>query len=292
MNEVLIGTALDDKVRIYCLNSTNLVEKTRLLHDLWPTASAALGRVESVVAIMASLLKGDDEKIVVSINGGGPIGTILVEAKGNGDIRGFVSNNEVYLKYDNSDKLAVGLAVGTDGYLSVSRNMGLKESFTSKVKLQTGEIGDDFAYYFAVSEQTLSVVSVGVLVEVDYSIKAAGGLLIQLLPNHTEETIIQVEELLKRLKPISSLIDEGYSSEEIMNDLFDDVRILGKKEIRWNCDCSKERFRAALSTLDVNDLKEMIKEDHGAHIKCEFCNSEYEFNEDDLKNIVEFKRGF
>jgi molecular chaperone Hsp33 len=292
MNEVLIGTALDDKVRIYCLNSTNLVEKTRLLHDLWPTASAALGRVESVVAIMASLLKGDDEKIVVSINGGGPIGTILVEAKGNGDIRGFVSNNEVYLKYDNSDKLAVGLAVGTDGYLSVSRNMGLKESFTSKVKLQTGEIGDDFAYYFAVSEQTLSVVSVGVLVEVDYSIKAAGGLLIQLLPNHTEETIIQVEELLKRLKPISSLIDEGYSSEEIMNDLFDDVKILGKKEIRWNCDCSKERFRAALSTLDVNDLKEMIKEDHGAHIKCEFCNSEYEFNEDDLKNIVEFKRGF
>lgn len=292
MNEVLIGTALDDKVRIYCLNSTNLVEKTRLLHDLWPTASAALGRVESVVAIMASLLKGDDEKIVVSINGGGPIGTILVEAKGNGDIRGFVSNNEVYLKYDNFDKLAVGLAVGTDGYLSVSRNMGLKESFTSKVKLQTGEIGDDFAYYFAVSEQTLSVVSVGVLVEVDYSIKAAGGLLIQLLPNHTEETIIQVEELLKRLKPISSLIDEGYSSEEIMNDLFDDVRILGKKEIRWNCDCSKERFRAALSTLDVNDLKEMIKEDHGAHIKCEFCNSEYEFNEDDLKNIVEFKRGF
>jgi len=292
MNEVLIGTALDDKVRIYCLNSTNLVEKTRLLHDLWPTASAALGRVESVVAIMASLLKGDDEKIVVSINGGGPIGTILVEAKGNGDIRGFVSNNEVYLKYDNSDKLAVGLAVGTDGYLSVSRNMGLKESFTSKVKLQTGEIGDDFAYYFAVSEQTLSVVSVGVLVDVDYSIKAAGGLLIQLLPNHTEETIIQVEELLKRLKPISSLIDEGYSSEEIMNDLFDDVRILGKKEIRWNCDCSKERFRAALSTLDVNDLKEMIKEDHGAHIKCEFCNSEYEFNEDDLKNIVEFKRGF
>lgn len=292
MNEVLIGTALDDKVRIYCLNSTNLVEKTRLLHDLWPTASAALGRVESVVAIMASLLKGDDEKIVVSINGGGPIGTILVEAKGNGDIRGFVSNNEVYLKYDNFDKLAVGLAVGTDGYLSVSRNMGLKESFTSKVKLQTGEIGDDFAYYFAVSEQTLSVVSVGVLVDVDYSIKAAGGLLIQLLPNHTEETIIQVEELLKRLKPISSLIDEGYSSEEIMNDLFDDVRILGKKEIRWNCDCSKERFRAALSTLDVNDLKEMIKEDHGAHIKCEFCNSEYEFNEDDLKNIVEFKRGF
>ena len=238
MNEVLIGTALDDKVRIYCLNSTNLVEKTRLLHDLWPTASAALGRVESVVAIMASLLKGDDEKIVVSINGGGPIGTILVEAKGNGDIRGFVSNNEVYLKYDNSDKLAVGLAVGTDGYLSVSRNMGLKESFTSKVKLQTGEIGDDFAYYFAVSEQTLSVVSVGVLVDVDYSIKAAGGLLIQLLPNHTEETIIQVEELLKRLKPISSLIDEGYSSEEIMNDLFDDVKILGKKEIRWNCDCS------------------------------------------------------
>ncbi|HCY07054.1 MAG TPA: Hsp33 family molecular chaperone HslO [Erysipelotrichaceae bacterium] len=292
MNEVLIGTALDDKVRIYCLNSTNLVEKTRLLHDLWPTASAALGRVESVVAIMASLLKGDDEKIVVSINGGGPIGTILVEAKGNGDIRGFVSNNEVYLKYDNSDKLAVGLAVGTDGYLSVSRNMGLKESFTSKVKLQTGEIGDDFAYYFAVSEQTLSVVSVGVLVDVDYSIKAAGGLLIQLLPNHTEETIVQVEELLKRLKPISSLIDEGYSSEEIMNDLFDDVKILGKKEIRWNCDCSKERFRAALATLDVSDLKEMIKEDHGAHIKCEFCNSEYEFNEDDLKNIVEFKSGF
>lgn len=291
MNELLIATALDDKVRIYVLNSTELVERTRLQHDLWPTASATLGRVESISAIMASMLKGDYEKIVTQINGGGPIGTVLVEAKGNGDVRGFVGNNEVYLKYNDTNKLAVGLAVGTDGYLTVSRDLGLKDSFTGKVALQTGEIGEDFAYYFALSEQTPSVVSVGVLVDVDYSIKAAGGLLIQLMPDHDEQTIQKVEEVTKTLKPISTLIDEGLSNEEIVNGLFDDVSILGKKEVRWNCDCSKYRFKGALTTLAINDLKEMIDEDHGAHIKCEFCNTEYNFSEEELRSILEFKSG-
>ncbi|NLC96522.1 MAG: Hsp33 family molecular chaperone HslO [Erysipelotrichaceae bacterium] len=289
MNKLTIATALDGKVRIYCLNSTELVEKTRVTHDLWPTSCAALGRVESITAIMASMLKGQDEKIVVQINGGGPIGTILVEAKGNGDIRGFVSDNQVYLKYNDSNKLAVGLGVGSDGYLSVSRDLGLKDSFTGKVALQTGEIGDDFAYYFALSEQTPSVVSVGVLVDVDYSVKASGGLLIQLMPDHNEDTIKTVEEVTKTLKPISTLINEGNTNTEIIKSLFNDAVILEEKEVRFKCDCSKDRFKAGLTTLPIEDLNEMIEKDNGAHIKCEFCNKEYNFSVDELKSIMEFK---
>ncbi len=289
MNELLIATALDGFVRIYCLNSTNLVETTRLQHDLWPTSAATLGRVESITAILAATLKGKDEKIITQINGGGPIGTVLVEAKGNGDVKGFVGDNQIYLKYNDSNKLAVGLAVGTDGYLSVTKDIGLKENFTGKVNIQTGEIGDDFSYYFSVSEQTPSVVSVGVLVDVDYSIKAAGGLLIQLMPGYDESVIEKVEDVVKTMKPISTLVESGMTNEEIILSLFIDAKILEKRNVKWHCDCSEDRFKAALTTLPINDLKEMIEEDKKAEIKCEFCNKTYVFNEEQLKSILEFK---
>ncbi len=291
MSEILIGTAFNDMVRIYCVDSTDMIEDVRKQHDLWPTAAAALGRVINITAIMASMLKNEDERIIVQINGGGPIGTIMAEGKGNGDVKGFVGDNEIYLKYESTGKLAVGLAVGKNGYLSVSKDLGLKDFFTGKVELQTGEIGDDFAYYFALSEQVPSVVSLGVLVDVDNSIKASGGLLIQLMPGCSEDVISEVEKIAGELKPISSLINEGLSSENIIFKYFPDAKIYSKKQTRHKCDCSRDRFKGALTTLSINDLKEMIEEDHGAEVKCEFCNTTYKFNEEELESIVRFKQG-
>lgn len=282
--------ALGGKVRIYAVKSTELCETARLQHDCWPTSQAALGRIMSIGTIMAAMLKNEDEKIVIQINGNGPIGTCMVECRYNGDVKGFVGDNEIYLKYNDSNKLAVGLAVGTDGYLKVTKYTGLKNNFTGQVALQSGEIGDDFAYYFTVSEQTPSAVSVGVLVNTDTSCKAAGGLLIQILPDATEEDIQKVEKVVANLKSVSQLIDEGLTPQDIIKLCFEDAEILEEKSIQWNCDCSKDRFKAALSTITSQDLEEMIHEDHGCEVKCEYCNKTYKFNEDDLKLILEFKK--
>ena len=289
-NKLVKALALNNHVRIYCLNSTELVQQARLTHNLFPTSLAALGRVMSVSAIMAMMQKNEKDRIITQINGGGAIGTIMVEAKSNGDIRGFVGDNEIYLKYNDSNKLAVGLAVGTNGYLKITKDFNLKDQFSGQVALQTGEIGDDFAYYFSVSEQTPSIVSCGVLVDTDYSCKTAGALLIQLMPDAIEEDIVKVEELLKTLKPISELLSINSNPKDIVKTLFDDVQLLEEVEVRWQCNCERERFKAGLMTLKIDDLEEMIKEDHQAEVKCEYCNSTYIFDEIELNEIVEMKK--
>lgn len=284
-SKLLVAVARNRKVRIFACNTTKLVEDARITHDLYPTSNAALGRVLSVGALMGSMLKKADEKINIQINGGGPIGTIMVEANGNGDVKGFVGDNTIYLKYNDSNKLAVGIAVGNNGYIKVNKNMGLKNIFTSQVELQTGEIGDDFAYYFTVSEQVPSLVSVGVLVDTDYSTKAAGGLIIQLLPNHSEEDIVYVENIQKELKPISKMIDDGMSLEDIINSLFIDAEILEERELNFKCDCNRERFMEALMTLPKDDLKEVL-EDNVIEIKCEYCNKIYHISHDDILKFI------
>ena len=202
-NKILIGTALNDHVRFYLGDTTKLVDEARKIHDMWPTSLAALGRVMSVTACMGLMQKGEDETVTVNINGVGSIGTIMCVANSKGEVKGFVGDPQLYLKYNSNNKLAVGLVVGKEGYLKVIKNLSLKQNYTSQVKLQSGEIGDDFAYYFAASEQTPAIVSVGVLVNEDYSCKSAGVLLIELLPNHTEEDVEYLEKLLKDLEPIS-----------------------------------------------------------------------------------------
>ena len=285
-SHLLVAVARNRKVRVLLANTTELCEKARQTHDLYPTSAAALGRVLSTGVLMGSMLKRADEKVTIQINGGGPIGTIMVEAFGDGRVKGFCGDNEIYLKYNSNNKLAVGLAVGTDGYIRVSKNMGLKNIFTSQVALQTGEIGDDFAYYFAVSEQVPSLVSVGVLVDPDYSVSAAGSLIIQLMPNHTEEDIEYCEELQKRLTPISTLIHEGNSLEDILNSLFDDAEVLEERPVYFGCDCSKERFMQGLLTLKKEDLAEILEEDT-VEVKCEFCNTTYKISSADIEKMME-----
>ena len=190
MKDTLIhAISANGHIRVLTCTSTQLAEQARKQHNLWPTSAAALGRVLTITAILGSMLKTEKEKVTVQINGGGPIGTIMADGWANGDVRGFVGDPEIYLKYNDTGKLAVGTAVGKDGYLKVIKRMNMKNDFTGQVALVSGEIGEDFAYYFTISEQTPSAVSLGVLVDTDNSVMASGGILIQMMPEATEDDI-------------------------------------------------------------------------------------------------------
>ena len=288
-SKVLIGTALNAHVRFYLGDTTSIVDKAREIHDMWPTSLAALGRVMSVTACMGLMQKGEDESVTTTINGGGEIGTIMVTANNQGKVKGFVSDPHCYLKYNDGNKLAVGLVVGTNGYLKVLKNLKLKQSYTSEVALQTGEIGDDFAYYFQVSEQVPTVVSVGVLVNEDYSCKAAGILLLELLPNHTEEDIVYLENLLKDLKPISSVLEEDRDLVKYINSLFNDATILEEEILEYKCDCSREKFMANLLTLPKKDIEDLAKEE-SIEVKCEFCDTVYKYTKEDLEKVLSYAK--
>ena len=284
-NNVLIATALNSHARIYMINSKNIVEEARRLHNMWPTSCAALGRTLSVTALMGLMQKDENEVVTVTINGGGSIGTILCVANCNGEVKGFCGDPQLYLKYNDSNKLAVGLIVGTDGYLKVTKNLKLKQQYTSQVALQSGEIGDDFAYYFSASEQRPTIVSVGVLVDTDYSVKSAGAMIIELLPNHTEEDIVYLENL--KLQPISSVLDNNDNLKEYLDSLFKDAQVLEERSVSYKCDCSRERFMSNILTLPKNEIEELALDDK-IEIKCEFCDKEYVFDKDDINTILTY----
>ena len=284
-NNVLIATALNEHARIYLFNSKEMVEEARKLHDLWPTSCAALGRTLAVTALMGLMQKDDNEVVTVTINGGGPIGTILCVANSAGEVKGFCGDPEIYMTYDGTHKLAVGKAVGTNGYLKVTKNLKLKQNYTSQVDLQSGEIGDDFAYYFSVSEQVPTIVSVGVLVDTDSTVKSSGAMIIELLPGHSEEDIVYLENL--HLKPISSVFAENDDLHSYLKELFPDAEILEEKNVKYHCDCSRERFMRNLLTLPKKDLEEIAEDDH-IDIKCEFCDKTYRFDKDDIQKVMSY----
>ena len=281
----VIAQALNEHARVYLLDSRQVVEQARKYHDLWPTSCAALGRTLSVTALMGLMQKDENETVTVTINGNGPIGTILCVGQNDGTVKGFCGDKHIYEKYPNSSKLAVGLAVGKDGYLKVTKNLKMKQSYTSQVALQSGEIGDDFAYYFAESEQRPTIVSVGVLVDVDDSVRSAGALIIELLPNHTESDITYLEKL--DLKPISSVLNEDPDIRRYLYELFPDAQILEEREVRYHCGCSKERFLRNLLTLPKKDLEE-ISADEDVTIKCEFCDMVYHFDHNDIRTVLSY----
>ena len=286
-NKVIIGTARSGHVRLYLGDTTKLCEDARKLHDLWPTSLAALGRSMSITGIMGLMQKEEGEVVTTNINGGGPIGSVLTVADSDGNVKGFVGDSHIYLKYNDSNKLAVGMGVGKDGTLSVTKNLKLKQNYTSEVALQSGEIGDDYAYYFMASEQIPAIVSVGVLVETDYSCKSAGVLLIELLPDHTEEDIVMLEELLKTLKPVSTIILEEKDLLDFARKLFPDFELLEERELRYHCDCSRERFLRNLLTLPKKDLLEVLEEDK-IDIRCDFCEKVYTFDKNDLDLVKKY----
>jgi molecular chaperone Hsp33 len=288
-DELIIADALHGAVRLHAARTTELVNTAVQIHHCLPTSAAALGRVLTVAGLMASDLKQPEEHVDIRLDGKGPCGIIRAQADGAGHVRGLIANPLVHVLRKDGH-LDVGQGVGHDGFLQVRKDLGLKEPFTGIVPLQTGEIGDDFAYYYAVSEQIPSVVAVGVLVEKDYSIKAAGGILMQMLPGAPEEAVRAVETVTRTMKPMTFYMAQDRSVSEILTELFPDAEIFAHRPIAWHCGCSRENFAAALATLKENDLKAMIQEDHGAEIRCDYCQKVYTFSEDELKSILESRR--
>ena len=285
MDKLSRGTALNGNVRVFCCNNTALVQEAVTKHDLYPTAAAALGRTLSVACIMGSMLKDSKEKLEIVIDGNGPIGQVVVDGYYDGSVRGYVDNPHVQFEKENH-KLDVGKAVGTDGVLRVVKDLSMKRPFISEVPLQSGEIGDDFAYYFAESEQTNSAVSVGVLVDTDCSIKSAGALIIQMMPSAVEADIQIVENIVTHLKPVSQIINEMQDPGEIAKAIFSDYEELETRELQFKCECSRARFARVLSKLPEKDLQEMIDEDHGCEVVCKFCGRKYRFSEETLQGYV------
>lgn len=289
MKDSLIkAMACEGRVRIFICATTELVEEARQRFDLWPTSAAALGRTLSVGSMMGSMLKSDKEQLTIIINGGGAIGTIMVDAYSDGHVRGFVSDPHIMLKYNDTGKLAVGLAVGTNGTLEVIKDLHMKENWKGTVALQSGEIGEDFAYYFTVSEQTPSAVSLGVLVDEAHPIIASGGLIIQMMPDATEEDIVKTERLIAALKPMSELIRTSESLSDIVSSLYDDVKILSEQPISFHCHCDKTIMKRVLTTISKEERTAMIEEDHGCEITCNFCNERYRFSEQELRDLEAF----
>ena len=285
MDTIIKALARNGSIRIFVADTTELVREAASRHQCYPTAAAALGRSMSAGALLAAFLKGEDEKVTIQINGNGPLGTIMVDANKKGDIRGFVANPEVHFIHPISGKLDVGRAVGHDGTLRVIRDLSLRTDFTGTVQLQTGEIAEDFAYYFTLSEQTPSAVSLGVLIDVNSEVKASGALMIQMMPEASEEDILTAENVVANLRPISTMIDEGMTPESIAKQLFDDTILLESKPLRFACTCRKERMADALKTLEQDELASMIDKDHGCEITCHFCNTTYHFSEKDLSEL-------
>ena len=285
-DKLVKGLIRNKKVRVYLCKTTDLCELARVKHDLWPTSLAALGRVLSVTAILGGMLKNDDEKVTVHINGNGPIGTIMTDGYKDGHVRGFVGDPHLMLVDNHTNKLAVGVIVGKDGYLRVIKDTGLKDDFAGTVKLISGEIGEDFAYYFTVSEQIPTAVSVGVLVDEKNSVIAAGALVIQMMLDANEDDIVYSEELIKDIGPISQQILNQQDVSKLAIKLFKDIEILEETELSFRCDCSLEKMYSALITLSSKDIQDMIDQDHGCEIVCQYCGKKYYFNEDKLKEII------
>lgn len=276
-----------DMVTVCCVDTTELVEKARKIHKMNPTPTAALGRVLTMGAIMGATLKGENEKVTVQILGDGALGSILVVANAKAEVKGYVSNAMAEADFLPNGKLNVGGIVGK-GTLNVIKDIGLKEPYIGNVPLQTGEIAEDFAYYYAVSEQVPSAVALGVLLNRDGSVKKAGGYLVQILPDTPDEIIKLIENRLSNVKSITQMLEEGMALEEIAEYVTDDLntRKIEERVPSWECDCSKERMEKALLTLGKKELEELQK-DKMTQLECHFCNQKYQFTSQEIKSLLE-----
>lgn len=287
VNDYLIkATTYNGMIRAYAISSTETVEEARRRQDTWATASAALGRTVTVTAMMGAMLKGDDS-VTVKVMGNGPMGAIVADGDAKGHVRGYVTNPHVDFDLNEKGKLDVARAVGTEGNISVIKDLGMRDYFTGETPIVSGEISEDFTYYFATSEQVPSAVGAGVLVNPDLSILAAGGFIVQVMPGADEAIIERLEDRIQSFPAISSLIREGKTPEEILYTLFDkdNVNILEKMPIEFQCKCSKERLANAIIGLGDEEIQKMIDEDHGAEATCHFCNERYIFTEEELKEL-------
>ena len=283
---VIRATAANNHIRAFAIRSTEMTEHARQIHGLSPVMTAALGRLMSAAAMMGSMMKGEKDLLTIQYRCDGPAGGMTVTAGSNGNVKGYVVNPQADVPVKYPGKLDVGGAVGR-GILTVSMDLGLRDPYSGQVEIQTGEIGEDLAYYFTVSEQTPSAVGLGVKVDRDCSVMQSGGFIIQLMPFAEESVISALEEKLAGLPPVTTLLEQGMTPEDILQRILGDLglEVFERCPVRFHCDCSKEKVSRALSTLSRKDLDYLIKDGEEIEVKCYFCNRAYTFGLKDLAAI-------
>lgn len=288
MNDYIIrATAANDQIRAFAAVTTEMVETAREHHNTSPVATAALGRLLTAGAMMGSMMKGEKDVLTLQIKAGGPLQGITVTADSQGNVKGYVGNPDVCIPANSQGKLDVAGAVGP-GFLTVIKDMGLKEPYSGQVMLQTCEIAEDLTYYFATSEQVPSAVGLGVLMNKNNTVRQAGGFIVQLMPFAEEEVISRLEQNVQKINSVTNLLEEGHTPESLLEKVLEgfDVQINEKMDTRFRCNCSKERVAKALISIGRKELNEMIQEGKPIEMNCHFCNTNYNFTVEELKEIL------
>ena len=288
MNDYIIrATAANDQIRAFAAVTTEMVETAREHHNTSPVATAALGRLLTAGAMMGSMMKGEKDVLTLQIKAGGPLQGITVTADSQGNVKGYVGNPDVCIPANSKGKLDVAGAVGP-GFLTVIKDMGLKEPYSGQVMLQTCEIAEDLTYYFATSEQVPSAVGLGVLMNKNNTVRQAGGFIVQLMPFAEEEVISRLEQNVQKINSVTNLLEEGHTPESLLEKVLEgfDVLINEKMDTRFCCNCSKERVAKALISIGRKELNEMIQEGKPIEMNCHFCNTNYNFTVEELKEIL------
>ena len=276
-------------IRVIAADTKELCNRAMEIHKMSATAAAALGRALTAAAIMGSILKSEDDSITLQLNGGGPIGRVIAVADGKANVKGYVDNPLVDLPLNSVGKLDVGGAIGKDGMLSIIRDLGLKEPYVGQVPLVNGEVAEDLTKYYATSEQLPTAVALGVLVDVDYTIKAAGGFILQILPGAYDEDIDNVEKAISEISSVTNMLDSGKKPEDIVEQLLSgyEIEYFDNVSTQYKCDCSRERTDRALISLGKDELSKIINEDEKAEMTCHFCDNIYNYTKEELEALLE-----
>ena len=288
MNDYIIrATAANDQIRAFAAVTTQMVETAREHHNTSPVATAALGRLLTAGAMMGSMMKGEKDVLTLQIKAGGPLQGLTVTADSQGNVKGYVGNPDVCIPANSKGKLDVAGAVGP-GFLTVIKDMGLKEPYSGQVMLQTCEIAEDLTYYFATSEQVPSAVGLGVLMNKNNTVRQAGGFIVQLMPFAEEEVISRLEQNVQKISSVTNLLEEGHTPESLLEKVLEgfDMQINEKTDTRFHCNCTRERVEKALISIGRKELNEMIQEGKPIEMNCHFCNTNYNFTVEELKEIL------
>ena len=286
MKDYLIrATAANDEIRAFAITNREMTEYARSVHNTSPVVTAALGRSMAAASMMGTMLKNDSDVMTLQFMGSGPMKGLTVTSDSTGNVKGFANEPQVVLPAKNG-KLDVGGAIGI-GVLRVIKDLGLKEPYVGTVELKTGEIAEDLTYYFATSEQTPSSVGLGVLMTQENTVDVAGGFIVQLMPNTSEETIDVLEKNIQALEPVTTMLKNGMTPEDMLRKVLEgfDITITEKKEVGFVCDCSVERVERSLAAISKEDLDEIIADNKPVEVRCQFCNHKYEFSIEEMKDI-------
>lgn len=286
---IIRAVTSDGFVKAMAIRSTALVERARTIHKTTPTATAALGRLLTACSMMGNLQKVENGALTLQVKGGGPLGTLLATSDAEGNVRGYVHNPSITLLEKYAGKLAVGAAVGTDGTLTVIRDLQMKEPYIGSVALVSGEIADDVTAYFAQSEQTPTACALGVLVNTDQSVRVAGGYLIQLLPGAPEDVIMKIETGIACAGAVTPMLEAGLTPEEILRKVLCEFELefFEETSVEYRCYCSRDRVSATLITIGRKDLQEIVEEGKPITVECQFCDRVYTFTPEDVKALLD-----